>query len=118
MKQASGQRWDMLSFGGFMRMAAMAALSAVVMFAHHGSAVSYELNKRVTMKGVITDFKYINPHPALFWDVTDDKGVVTNWNLFQGPLAVGYAYNQLNFGSNYVVTNNIVLAGSTPNFPL
>src|SRR5947207_9375283 len=93
MKQASGQRWDMLSFGGFMRMAAMAALSAVVMFAHHGSAVSYELNKRVTMKGVITDFKYINPHPALFWDVTDDKGAVTRWS---GEIAPNSAQLQQN----------------------
>ena len=43
------------------------ALTSVVMWAHHGSAVSYDLAQRVTMKGTITDFKYINPHPALFW---------------------------------------------------
>ena len=56
-----------------------AALLAVSVFAHHGSAVSYDLTKRVTMKGVVTDFKYINPHPAIFWDVTDDKGNVVHW---------------------------------------
>ena len=55
------------------------ALTASVLFAHHGSAVSYDLAQRVTTKGVVTDFKYINPHPALFWDVTDDKGAVTHW---------------------------------------
>src|SRR5215471_3290075 len=55
------------------------ALLAVSVFAHHGSAVSYDLTKRVTTKGVITDFKYINPHPAIFWDVTDDKGSVVHW---------------------------------------
>ena len=38
--------------------------------------------------------------------------------MVQDPSAAGYAYNQLNFGSNYVVTNNISLAGSTPNIPL
>lgn len=53
--------------------------AALLAWAHHGSAVSYDLAKKVTMKGTITDFKYINPHPALFWDVTDDKGNVTHW---------------------------------------
>ena len=54
-------------------------ITAGAAWAHHGSAVSYDLTKRITMKGTITDFKYINPHPSLFWDVTDDKGMVTHW---------------------------------------
>src|SRR5215475_1747895 len=60
-------------------LAAILALTAAVLFAHHGSAVSYDLAQRVTTKGVVTNFKYINPHPAIFWDVTDDKGAVTHW---------------------------------------
>jgi hypothetical protein len=32
------------------------------------------------MKGTITDFKYINPHPAIFWDVKDAAGKVTHWS--------------------------------------
>src|SRR4051794_19998494 len=57
----------------------MAAIAALA-WAHHGSAVSYDLAQRVTMKGTITGFKYINPHPALFWDVTDAAGKVTHWS--------------------------------------
>src|ERR1035437_8737747 len=53
--------------------------------------------------------------PAL---TSDTRVVITNWTMAQAALASGYAYNQLNFGTNYVVTNNISLAGSTPNFPL
>ena len=60
-------------------MLASLALPAALVVAHHGSAVSYDLAQRVTTKGVVTDFKYINPHPAIFWDVTDDKGAVTHW---------------------------------------
>lgn len=56
-----------------------AVLWAASLFAHHGSAVSYDLAQRVVTKGVITEFKYINPHPALFWDVKDDQGKVTHW---------------------------------------
>lgn len=53
---------------------------AALAWGHHGSAVSYDLAQRITMKGTITDFKYINPHPALFWDVKDDNGKVTHWS--------------------------------------
>jgi hypothetical protein len=53
--------------------------TSVLMWAHHGSAVSYDLAQRVTMKGTITDFKYINPHPSIFWDVKDANGTVTHW---------------------------------------
>ena len=57
----------------------MTAIAALA-WAHHGSAVSYDLAQRITMKGTITDFKYINPHPALFWDVKDASGKVTHWS--------------------------------------
>ena len=55
------------------------ALTATLLWAHHGSAVSYDLSKRITMKGTITDFKYINPHPSIFWDVKDEQGSITHW---------------------------------------
>jgi hypothetical protein len=60
------------------------------------------------------DDSYI-PAPTL---ISDTRVVIVNWTMLQDPLAAGYAYNQLNFGANYVVTNNIALLGSTPNFPL
>lgn len=64
-----------------------------VLFAHHGSAVSYDLSKKVSTKGTITEFKYINPHPAIFWDVTDDKGNVVHWT---GEIAPNVAQLQQN----------------------
>jgi hypothetical protein len=30
--------------------------------AHHGSHASYELTQEVTLKGVIKEFVYVNPH--------------------------------------------------------
>ena len=61
------------------RTLSMAAIT-VLAWAHHGSAVSYDLAQRITMKGTLTGFKYINPHPALFWDVEDAAGKVTHWS--------------------------------------
>jgi hypothetical protein len=40
------------------------------------------------------------------------------WRLYQAPGATGYAYDQLNFGSNYLVTSNPGLLGSTPGLPI
>lgn len=54
-------------------------LFSVPMFAHHGTGISYDQKNPVTLKGVMTDFRYANPHPQLFFDVTDAAGKVTHW---------------------------------------
>jgi hypothetical protein len=49
-------------------------------FAHHGTGVSYDASNPVTMKAVVTEFRYANPHPQLYFDVTDAKGAVVHWS--------------------------------------
>ena len=48
------------------------------LFAHHGTA-AYDTSKVVTVKGTMADFRFINPHVQLFFDVKNDKGEVENW---------------------------------------
>lgn len=55
----------------------LASLPAV---AHHGTAVSYDASHPITMKGVVTEFHYANPHPQLYFDVTNEKGEVVHWS--------------------------------------
>jgi hypothetical protein len=52
---------------------------AVPMFAHHGTNISYDRSKAMTVKGVVTEFHFANPHPQLYVDVKDESGKVTNW---------------------------------------
>jgi hypothetical protein len=52
--------------------------------AHHGTFVSYDSDHPVTMKATVTEFSYTNPHIQLYFDVKDDKGVVTHWSA-EGP---------------------------------
>jgi len=33
----------------------------------------------VTVKGTMTDFRFINPHVQLFFDVKNDKGEIEKW---------------------------------------
>src|SRR5207247_1658513 len=46
-------------------------------FAHHGNA-SYD-NKTVTIKGVVTEWRWTNPHSFLKFDAKDEKGNVVQW---------------------------------------
>jgi hypothetical protein len=54
-------------------------MGAATLVAHHGTNISYDRSKQFTAKAVVTDFKYVNPHVQLFFDVTDDKGKVRHW---------------------------------------
>jgi uncharacterized protein DUF6152 len=58
--------------------AVLLALSAPV-FGHHGSRISYDLTKMVTLTGTVTEFQWQNPHVYIKFDVTDKDGKVTNW---------------------------------------
>lgn len=44
-------------------------LMAAPLATHHGTSVSYHISHPVTMKGMVTEFHYANPHPQLYFDV-------------------------------------------------
>ena len=91
--------------------AAMALAAPVA--AHHGTNINYDRSKQWVAKAVVTEFKYVNPHAQLFFDVTDDKGAVTHWSgeLLANPaqmLRNGWTRKRsveaLPFGAKIVVT--------------
>ena len=51
---------------------------AAPLLAHHGNA-AYDTDKRVTLKGTVTEWFWANPHCFLKLDVKDDKGNVAHW---------------------------------------
>ncbi len=52
----------------------------IQLLAHHGTGVSYDASKPITFKATVTEFHYANPHPQLFFDITDEKGNVAHWS--------------------------------------
>ncbi len=60
-------------------------ICSVPMLAHHGTNISYDSSKPITLKAVMTDFRYTNPHPQMFFDVTDETGKVTKWAAEVAP---------------------------------
>jgi hypothetical protein len=63
------------------------ALAAAPRFveAHH-SGVMFDEEKEVTVRGVVKEFQYTNPHSWLLVDVTNADGTVTTWGFeAEGP---------------------------------
>src|SRR2546428_9213333 len=82
-------------------------------FAHHGTGVSYDASKPVTLKGTVTEFRYANPHPQLYFDVTDAKGEVVHWSgefypnpaqLIQGGWGRKRSETALAYGTKITIT--------------
>jgi hypothetical protein len=53
-------------------------LAAVPVFAHHGNA-SFDVGKKLSLKGTVTEWVWANPHCWLKFDVKDDSGKAVNW---------------------------------------
>ena len=78
--------------------------------AHHSPASHYDLNEMITVKGVVTKFKLINPHARIYFDVTGDNGEVQKW-LAEGNAAAilkrrGWTKDILKVGDVITISGN------------
>ena len=60
----------------------LAASIAAPVFAHHGAA-AYDNAKTVSIKGVVTEYNFVNPHVEIFIDSKTASGEIEKW---QGEL--------------------------------
>ncbi|MBV9503736.1 MAG: hypothetical protein JO323_01895 [Acidobacteriia bacterium] len=63
----------------YLPIAVAALVAAWPAAAHHGTGTSYDLSKPITLEGTVTEFRYANPHPQLFFDVMQ-KGEAAHWS--------------------------------------
>jgi hypothetical protein len=47
----------------------------------HHSNVAFEVNKIVTLTGMVTEFRWVNPHTWIGLSVDDGKGAKTVWAI-------------------------------------
>jgi hypothetical protein len=89
-------------------LAGLLAISGGIASAHHGSRISYDMNKMVTVEGTITEFDWTNPHVYFLFDVKDEKGNVVNWAAETDPPSgmtrYGWNKNYLKVGDKVTVT--------------
>jgi hypothetical protein len=57
---------------------ALVMAAGALVIAHHGLA-AFDQTAKVTVKGTVTAFRFVNPHAVVEFDVTDDHGSVQGW---------------------------------------
>jgi hypothetical protein len=96
-----------LAVGGLMASAPLAA--------HHGNA-AFDVGKRVTLKGTVTEWVWANPHCWLKFDVKDDKGNVVHWvaetNNLADMIERGWSMRSFKPGDEVTVTVEPVKNGN------
>ena len=50
-------------------------------FAHHSFAVFFDAQKSITITGVVTEFKFVNPHGVIVLQVKNPAGVMEEWKV-------------------------------------
>ena len=60
-------------------LAASLLLVVSIASAHHSFQATFTSDRTISVEGVVTDYRFKNPHILIYLDVTDDDGVVTNW---------------------------------------
>jgi hypothetical protein len=83
---------------------------------HHSFSPVYDENKVVSIKGVVTQFRFVNPHALMYMEVTDASGKVAKWTVeFAGRLNlsnVGWTEQSIKAGERVTVTGNPTHTGS------
>ena len=64
----------------------IALLAPVPASSHHNAASHYLLDQSITVKGTVTEFRLINPHVRIYFEVTGDDGEKQSW-LAEGNAA-------------------------------
>jgi hypothetical protein len=91
-------------------------IAATTVMSHHAFSPVYDDQRVITVTGVVTLFKFVNPHAMMLMDVTDESGRVAKWTVeFSGRLNlsnVGWTEESIQSGERVTVTGNPTHTGS------
>jgi hypothetical protein len=61
--------------------AAVILATVIPLAAHHTAAYIYDVEKPVSMKGVVTEIEWKNPHVLVHFDVKSEEGAPVSWTV-------------------------------------
>lgn len=86
-------------------------LAAQAVQAHHGTSITYFVDKTITLNGVVTEFVYGYPHPQVYFEVKKDDGKIEKWGSEFGPtplmmrnFKVGWSRDSIKAGDQIRIT--------------
>jgi Family of unknown function (DUF6152) len=89
---------------------ALLLLVVTPIFSHHSFSAVYDGTKQTTVTGVVSQFRFVNPHAMMSLNATDATGKVTKWVVeFDGRLNLsnfGWTENSIKSGEHVSVTGN------------
>lgn len=84
--------------------------------AHHSAAVLYQLDKQITVEGVVTRFTLGNPHARIYMMVKNRDGADEEWMAEGGSRTVllrkGWTGNEVHAGDHIKIIGNPSRDGS------
>jgi hypothetical protein len=94
----------------------LCSLSTASLLAHHGRGATYDMKKRVTLKGTVSKVEWRNPHVLIYMDVTDADGKVVTWGFENSGVSTlaqeGYNRNTLKVGQDITAIVNPAANGA------
>lgn len=84
--------------------------------AHHNFAAHYRMDELVELSGVVSEFRFVNPHVRVYFEVTNEDGTVEMW-MAEGDASValrrsGWTEDQFKPGDRIEVSGHPSHRGS------
>ena len=99
--------------------AGLGILGSAPVFAHH-SFTMFDMSKRITLTGTVTEFQWTNPHAYIEIDVPDEQGVVKHWSIELGSPSIlqqsGWKFSSLKKGDKATLIINPLKNGQAGGF--
>lgn len=76
--------------------------------AHHNSAALYRFDELITIEGVVTEFRFLNPHARVYLHATDENGDTSDWQAEGANISAlrhqGWTGNEIRPGDRVSIT--------------
>lgn len=90
--------------------------AAVPVSAHHNASAHYRIGESMTISGVVTEFRAVNPHARVYFDAVNDQGETENWmaegDSFINLRRVGWTIDELKPGDRIEIVGHPSRDGS------
>ncbi len=64
----------------------VAAAVPAALLGHHSVPVNFDQSREITVAGILTEVKWLNPHSRFRLDVTQDDGTTMEWLVEMGAI--------------------------------